>query len=148
MSDSWDDPDTSDFFSIKEHVGDLVILAINGFTPDFPTINGNRDTIKAEVAIVEGNGQDTRYAEALLFGSKLVPQLRNKLGSVVLGRIALGDKQPGKNAPYILTKPTDQDKAMASDWTKRNGAVKPSKVEVKGNTMTSVSAGDDEDFPY
>lgn len=149
MSDDWNDPDTSDFFTIKEHVGDLVILAVNKFTPNYQTVNGERDTIHAELVIVEGNGQDTRYSEALLFGSKLVPQLRNKLGQVVLGRIALGDKMPGKNAPYILTKPTDEDKALATKWTARNGDVRPGKVEVTGNTLTSVSAGsDDEDFPY
>lgn len=146
MADQWNDPDTSDFFTIKDHVGDLVIIAVNKFTPNFPTINGERDTIHAEVVIVEGKDQDTRYSEALLFGSKLVPQLRNKMGAVVLGRIALGDKMPGKNAPYILTKPTDDDKAMASKWTAANGDVVPSKVSVTGHTTTEVGA--DEDFPY
>jgi len=87
-NDDFDDADTSDFFTIKEHVGDLVIIAVNKFTPSFPTINGERDTIHAEVAIVEGKGVDTRYGEALLFGSKLVPQLRNKIGSTIVASTA------------------------------------------------------------
>lgn len=152
MSDDWNDPDTSDFFSIKDHVGDLVILAVNKFTPNFPTINGERDTIHAEVAIVEGKGKDTRYAEALLFGSKLVPQLRNKIGSVVLGRIALGDKMPGKNAPYILNKPTEADKNAASKWVNANGVVASTAdgaKSVTSKTLSSVAAGnDDEDAPF
>lgn len=154
MSDDFDDADTSDFFTIKEHVGDLVIIAVNEFTPKFPTINGERDTIHAEVVVVEGKGADTRYGEALLFGSKLVPQLRNKIGSTILGRIQLGDKQPGKNAPYILEKATEQDKNKASKWVNVHGIVAstaPSAKNVTGRTLTSVAAGDsanDEDIPF
>jgi hypothetical protein len=148
MSDSWDTPDTPDFFTIKEHVGDLVIIAPAKFTPSFPTANGERDAIHAEIGIVEGNLEGTRWNEALLFGSKLVPQLRNKIGSVVLGRIQLGEKQAGKNAPYILAKATDADKALASKWVKANGDIGPAQ-HVTGKTLTSVAAGvDDEDIPF
>lgn len=154
MSNDFDDADTSDFFTIKDHVGDLVIIAVNEFKPKFPTINGDRDTIVAEVAVVEGKDADTRYSEALLFGSKLVPQLRNKIGSTVLGRIQLGDKQPGKNAPYILEKASDSDKNKASKWVNTHGIVAstaPTAKNVTGRTLTSVAAGapaDDEDIPY
>lgn len=146
MSDSWDTPDTPDFFQIKEHVGDLVIIAPAKFTPKMPTTNGERDAITAEVGIVEGNMEGTRWNEALLFGSKLVPQLRNKVGSVILGRIQLGEKQAGKNPPYILAKATDDDKAKASKWVQVNGDIGPAQ-HVSANTLTSVGAGD-EDIPF
>lgn len=147
MSDSWDDPDNSEFFVIKDHVGDLLIIAVNEYIPQFPTTNGVRDTVKAEIAVVEGNGADLRFPDALLFGSKLVPQLRNKVGTTVLGRLNLGEKQAGKNAPYILDRPTAEDKALASKWVSANGSVTAQKT-VTANTLTSVSAGyDDDDFP-
>lgn len=147
MSDSWDDADTSDFFTIKDNVGALVIIAVNKFTPNFETTNGPRDTIHAELVVVDNEKEGVRYAEALLFGSKLVPQLKGKMGATVLGRIELGQKSPGKNAPYILAKATDEDKKVATAWTKNNGDVVAQK-HVSGNTLTSVAAGDDEDFPY
>lgn len=149
MSD-WDTPDTSDFFTIKDHVGDLVIIAVNEFTPDFVTAMGVRDTIKAEIAIVDGNEADTRYAEALLFGSRVVPQLRGKIGAVVLGRIARGTAKPGQSAPYLIEKPTQHDKELATKWVKVNGEVNAKAPAITGNTTTTVSAAfdDDEDAPF
>lgn len=146
---SYDDPDTSDFFTIKNHVGDLVIIAVNEFMPNFPTAMGTRDTIKAEIAVVDGKNKGARYAEALIFGSKLVPQLRNKVGSVVLGRINTGLAKAGQSAPYILDKASPQEYDSADAWTKVNGDVNSSATKhVTGNTTTEINAGADEDAPF
>lgn len=122
MSD-WDDPAESDFFTIKDYVGSLCLIAVNGFTPKFPTAMGERDTVRAEIVVVDGPKKGAHYDEALLFGAKLVPQLKGKIGSVVLGRIDRGLAKAGQSAPYILEKASKEDAALANAWVKAHGGI-------------------------
>lgn len=120
----FDEPGSADQFSIKDHVGDLVLVAVNGFTPQFPTAFGVRDTIRCKIAVVESrdpNKTDTVYGDAMIFGSKIVPQLKGSMNRVVLGRVALGTAKPGQNAPYQLDKFSQDDAATANKWVEQNG---------------------------
>lgn len=119
----WDKPAESDFFKIADHLGDLVIIAVNGYEPNFPTSMGPGPAIRAEIAVVEGNKAGARYKDALLFNKKLVPQLRSSLGSVVLARIAQGVARPGQSAPYQLADFSPEDARKANEWVKANGDV-------------------------
>lgn len=120
---AWEDPAESDFFQIKNHVGALCLIAVNEYLPSFPTTMGPSQAIRAEIAVVDGPGTGKRYPDALLFNKKLVPQLRNSIGSTILARIGQGKANPGQSAPYILDKagPGDADKANA--WVAANGDI-------------------------
>lgn len=123
MSDPWDQPAESDFFKIAEHLGDLVLIAVNGYEQNFPTSMGPGQAIRAEIAVVEGNNAGARYADALLFNKKIVPQLKASLGSVILARIAQGTARPGQSAPYELAPFSKEDAQKANAWVKANGTV-------------------------
>lgn len=116
-------PGTSDQFTIKDHVGSLVIVAVNGFIPQYATSFGLRDTIRAEIVVIDGPGAGTRYPDGMIFSSKMVPQLKGQIGSVVLGRVNLGRAKPGQNAPYVLDEPTLGDVEIANKWVAENGDV-------------------------
>lgn len=120
----FDEPGSADQFSIKDHVGDLVLVAVNGFTPQFPTAFGVRDTIRCKIAVVDSKDPakvGTVYGDAMIFGSKIVPQLKGSMNRVVLGRMALGAAKPGQNAPYQLDKFSQDDAAAANKWVEENG---------------------------
>lgn len=140
---TWDDPAESDFFTIKDHVGSLCLIAVNGFTEKFPTAMGERDTVKAEIVVIDGPGEGSRYGEALIFGAKIVPQLKGKIGSTVLGRINKGLAKAGQSAPYILDKASKEDAALANRWVKSHGDVE-AHVERSVPAMASASTDDDE----
>ena len=147
MSDDWESPAESEFFAIKDHVGSLCIFAVNEFMEDFPTTMGTRDTIKAYIAVVDGPNKNKVYETGLLFGAKLVPQLKGKIGKSVLGTIAKGTAKPGQSAPYLLLDPTDQDRSKATAWVKVNGPVK-SKPTTEAPPRPPAYAGVDEEPPY
>lgn len=145
MSD-WDDPAESDFFTIKDYVGSLCLIAVNGFTEKFATAMGERDTVRAEIAVVDGPGAGARYGEALIFGAKIVPQLKGKIGSVVLGRIGRGLAKAGQSAPYILEKATVKDAELANAWVKKNGPVEANVKPVPRPEPAYAGADDEPPF--
>lgn len=135
----WTDPADSDFFQLKEHIGALCLIAVNEYIPSMATSAGTTAAVRTEIVVIDGPGDpDTypaHYPEALVFGKRIVPQLKNSVGSTVLGRINQGDKQPGKNAPFQLDKagPGDGDKASA--YVKAHGDVE-SKPIVQDTSAT------------
>lgn len=120
---AWEDPSESDYFKIKEHVGALVLIAVNGFEPNISTAMGVGQAIRGEVAIVDGPDTGKRYPDALIFNKKLIPQLRNSIGSTILGRIAQGQANPGQSAPFILEKAGHGDAEKATAFVTKFGDV-------------------------
>lgn len=120
---AWEDPSESDFFQIKDHVGALVLVAVNEYLPSFPTSMGPSQAIRAEIAVVDGPGVGKRYPDAMLFNKKIVPQLRSSIGTTILARISTGDAKPGQSAPYILAKAGLGDADKANAYVKQYGDV-------------------------
>jgi hypothetical protein len=137
----WSDPTDPEFFEIAKHVGSLCLIAVNEHIPTMTTSIGTGSAVRAEVAVVDGPNAGNRYPDALFFGKKIVPQLKASVGSTILGRIGQGEKQPGKNAPYIVEKarPGDADKANA--YVKAHGD-----VESKPIAQTAYQAPSDENW--
>lgn len=131
----FDEPGSADQFSIKDHVGSLVLVAVNGFTPQFPTAFGLRDTIRCKIAVVSGPNEGKVYPDAMIFGSKIVPQLRSSMHRVVLGKVALGSAKPGQNAPYQLDKFSVEEAELANKWVEANGPFEPQPMEPEGQPM-------------
>lgn len=133
----WTDPTDPEFFEIKKYVGSLVLVAVNEYLPVFTTAQGTAPAVRAEVAVVDGPGAGDRYPDAMFFGKRIVPQLQRSVGSTVLGRIGLGDKKAGQNAPYQLDKAGAGDAEKANAYVQAHGDVESRPVE----TDTSQAGG-------
>lgn len=62
-----------------------------------------------------------RYDDVLLFQAALVREGKKALDRKIpwlIGRIEMGQAKKGKNAPYLLVKATDEDKAIYAAWRK------------------------------
>lgn len=116
-------PGSADYFQMKDHIGSLVLIAVNEYKVGVSTAAGVSDIIRGEIAVVDGPGVGGRYGDSMIFGKKLVPQLRNQIGKTVLGRIRQGKADVGKSAPYILEEATLADAELANQYVKANGDV-------------------------
>lgn len=119
----WTDPSDSEMFEIKKHLGALCLIAVNEYLPSFTTSAGTSPAIKAEVAVIDGPGAGARYPDAMFFGRKIVPQMKGSVGSTILARIAQGQAQPGKGAPWQLDKAGPGDAEKANAYVKQHGDV-------------------------
>jgi len=105
-------------FTNAEHLGDLLVIRVDEFVPSISTTaNKPGETskaIRADVTVINPDGTPgTEYPDALLFGTVFVDQLKRSVGRSVCGVFELGEKKPGKNAPYRLADPTDAQEALA-----------------------------------
>lgn len=127
----FDDPSSPEYFKVKDHVGSLALLAVNSFASGYTTSFGIRDVVKVDVVLIDGPTAGQRFPDAMIFSTKMVPQLKASLGRVVLGRIAMGQARPGQNAPYVLDKPTQGDVSTANAWVEANGPIEAHVVEME-----------------
>lgn len=105
-----------DLFVNNEHVGDLLVIKVKD-TDNIQTTASEKpsDVIIADVTVINPDGTaGDEYTDATLFGRVLYGQLKRSIGRTVLGRFELGEKKPGKHAPYVLNPagPEDTDRAM------------------------------------
>lgn len=115
-----EDPSKGDQFNNEENLGRLLIIevlevdSINTSASDEPS-----DVIKANVwAVTEGDGKTVldepiAYEDTYLFGRVIYSSLKSKVGKTVIGVLGQGEKQKGKNAPWVLNPANDKQKAKA-----------------------------------
>jgi len=132
----WSDPTDPEFFEIAKHLGSLCLIAVNEYIPTMTTSAGTGSAVRAEVAVIDGPMAGKRYPDAMFFGKKIVPQLKASHGSTILGRIGQGEKQAGKNAPFIVEKATTDDAAKATAYVQAHGDVNSQPV----TTDTSMAS--------
>lgn len=135
----WTDPGESDFFKIKNHVGALALIAVSEYVPNMTTTMGPTQAIRAEVAIVDGAGAPNRWSDVLLFNKKLVPQLKNQVGSTILARIVEGPAKPGQSAPYELAKAMRDDAELANKYVQEFGDVEAKVGDQSASTSGSYA---------
>jgi len=113
-----DAPSSGDTLPIKDLIGSLLLLTVKKETDEIETEYGATTAIEVNIAVHDGELKGETYSDALIFQRVLKSQLRAKVGGqMVLGRLELGEKKAGKNAPYRLNEtPTDDDKATARKY--------------------------------
>ena len=119
-SKTLDDPSKGDQFNNEENLGRVLLIevletdSIKTSASDEPA-----DVIKANVyAVTETDGktkldEPITYEDTFLFGRVIYSSLKSKVGKYVVGVMGQGEKQKGKNAPWIIAPATDKQKKMA-----------------------------------
>jgi hypothetical protein len=109
----FEDPASSSGIEWKTLNGALLVIepqeVIHGITTSF----GDRDAVRANVTVVEGNTAGAEYTDTLIFPAVLQSQLASKVGKKVLGRLTQGQAKPGQSPPWMLeaARAGDADKA-------------------------------------
>jgi hypothetical protein len=90
-------------------------------------------------------------ADQLIFGRALVPRLTEVEDSdVVVGRLVKGEAKPGRNAPWLLEDPSDDDLAAAEALLEEFGSQSKSgaiALDLKAMaTAAAKKAADPDDF--
>lgn len=83
---------------------------------------GDKEAIRANVCVLTQQNLDGSYgivAEGVLwFSGRLIGSLKNQIGDLVLGRMAVGTGKPGQNPPFILESAVEDPQAVqfAGQW--------------------------------
>lgn len=86
----------------------------------FKPEEGPKKVVNSHVVILDlpgADGMPTVISGATVGGAGMVPQIENHIGECVLGRLVMGQPQPGKNPAFKLeTNYTDADAALAGGY--------------------------------
>lgn len=116
--DPFSNPATSEFVDWKDINGALIVLEVEEFIASITTVHGDNAAIKADLHVLEGDLKGETYEGTLIFGRSMVPQLKKRVGEIVLARVGQGAKQKGKNAPWQLQDASPEDRKTALEWYK------------------------------
>lgn len=102
-------------YKFTEFLGEL--LAVKPTEVDIIPTEVSAETEVVRVDVVRLENENEHVEDLLVFQQALRRTLKKVLrgpNEWTLGRLEMGAKKPGKNAPYILTKPTEEEISHAS----------------------------------
>jgi hypothetical protein len=126
MGKTYDEPG-GDFFKPAENVERLLLIEVlsyredydNPYAPEEAEVK-TRDGIEAVVTALDGDGAPVVYTQSTIHQGGLIKVLKGK--KVVLGRLGKGTASArGRQAPYILEKPTAEDREIADKYLAAQG---------------------------
>jgi len=105
--------------AINQH---YVVIFVKSYEENITTAHGPANAVRVNVADLTTG---THHLDVLWFPKVIVGSLRSQVGSMVLAKIAQGDPQPGKSAPWILEDATQEAAvvAAANKWLEANPGV-------------------------
>ena len=109
-------PAASSGFTFEDHSGALLIVEVLAVETDIPTTFGDKDAVRANITVVDGDHEGDVYNDTLVFPRVLIGQLRSNIGEQVLGRLGQGNAKPGQKPPWRLEDPTPADVALAEKY--------------------------------
>lgn len=102
--------------------GALLIITAHSLETGVQTAFGEKEAIRADVDVVDGDS----YPDALIFPTLLISQLKkNTGGGKVLGRLGQGQAKPGQKPPWLLLEASEDDKKTALDWLNNQSLNQP-----------------------
>ncbi|QDF17575.1 hypothetical protein SEA_YAGO84_43 [Gordonia phage Yago84] len=103
--------------NISDLVGVLVLCKPTEVIESMQTEVGTAENVvRADITAVDGDLAGQTFEDVLVFQTALKRALLKVLDGpnpMLLGRIEMGNKKPGKNAPYLFGKPDEDDIAAA-----------------------------------
>jgi len=127
-------PGSSESFSPSKHddwIGKLFLIRPNySETITFDPADGPKEMVNCFVVILDlqgpPDGRPVVIDGASIGGAGLRPQIKNKVGQLVLGRLQKMPPQPGKSATYRLDPNfTPDDESRAAHWISTYGPIPP-----------------------
>jgi hypothetical protein len=108
---------TGEKVPMAELVGSLVLITVREVRQGITTQFGEKEAVACDVHVLQGAHAGDEYENALIFQGALIGALKHAAGGdPVLGRVGLGVKKPGQNAPYVLNPFSEQDAQIATAW--------------------------------
>lgn len=107
-------PARGDIFEPKVLGNALLIVTPEEVVTEVDTPYGVTDAIRCRVIVVDGPEAGKRLDSTLLFGRRLIGQLRSRIGQDVLGRLGQGVAKAGQSPPWELGDPTEADVEAAT----------------------------------
>lgn len=111
---------------ITSFLGYLLLVKPLEYIPTMDTSNGPSDAVRADVVLIDGPQPGYTARAIYVFQKGLKRDLRAALDGqrpFMLGRLAMGEAKPGKNAPYIFLSANDTEKGWAQTWLNQNPGV-------------------------
>ena len=109
---------------ITEFLGELLLVKPTEVIEEMDTEIGTaKDVVRADFVVLTGDAEGKQVEDALVFQVALKRALLKVLDGAnpyLLGRLGLGNKKKGKNAPFIFEKPDDDDMDVARAWLAAN----------------------------
>ena len=102
--------------NLKEYLGTLLLIEVHAHEQNIPTVHGDSSAIRADVTALDGAGKGNKYEDTLLFPKVLQSQLKRAIGLKVLGRLGQGTAKPGQSPPWVLSDPTEGDRATGMEF--------------------------------
>ena len=108
-----------DKLPLAELNGALVLIKVKEAMYGVQTSFGLTDPVRCTVHAIDGRHANAVFEDTLVFPKVLAGQLRNYVGSTVLGRLGQGVAKAGQSAPWVLNATSDADKALARSYQER-----------------------------
>lgn len=124
ITDPFADPSEGDFFGKQAKAsveGALLAFEVKEYNPNKPTINSRPDKptpmVVASVYVLDGENKGKSWENSEIYGG-VVAQLKDRVGSFVLGRWVRGKPNPKfpDNAPWSIQKATAEERAAGMAW--------------------------------
>lgn len=113
MTEPFTGPAASTGVDYATYNGALLLIEVKALEHNVRTKLGEKDAIRGDIHVLDGKEVGEVIPDTLIFPRVLISQLRPKIGGMVLGRLGQGEKKAGQNAPWVLSEPTDADRAVA-----------------------------------
>jgi hypothetical protein len=107
-------------FGIQMLAGSAVIVVPHKYSPNIQTQFGMRDQLDLSVVVLSGPQAGQEFVGEQILAGRLGSQLKDLIGQVALGRIALAPDAKNALGPMILADPTAEDQAAAQRWMAAN----------------------------
>jgi hypothetical protein len=109
-------PDVGDSFRASDHQDKLVIFM--GITKEETETDFGPATVAAcsLIVVLDGDDGPQPFSDGWVFGKGLAPTLYRNPSDVVVGVVGKGEAKPGKNAPWKLLDPTEEQLEATRAW--------------------------------
>jgi hypothetical protein len=115
-------------FKVGDYLNRLILITPTEYVEGIMTTASvePKDAVRCDVVVLDREdglpltaanvraGDIEEFKNSLIFPGVLVGMLKRRIGKgFVLGRIAQGEKKPGRNAPWVLKDASEEDKVVA-----------------------------------
>lgn len=105
---------------ISDLVGELLLVKPTEYIESMVTTASAEpvDAIRADVVVLAEDGSAELHEDLLVFQLALKRQLKHTLNGSgkLLARLTMGDKKPGKNAPYLFAQHTEAEAELGQAY--------------------------------